>query len=63
MIVFEGIRFDKTVGFIKFTNSENKSSVEIPLSTDVAKHISLHLSRVSPAIGKVVEHGNDEDSD
>lgn len=63
MILFQGIKYKNGLGFVKFSNADNKSSVEIPLDEDVARHISLHLSRISPGIPKNVEHGNDEESD
>lgn len=63
MILFEGIRFENGLGFIKFSNADNKNFVEVPLNHDIANHISLYLSKISPGIPKVVERGNDEDSD
>lgn len=63
MILFEGIKIKDKVALIKFSNSENKSCIEVPIAKDVANVISQHLSKISLAVPKIVERGNDEESE
>lgn len=63
MIIFEGIRLLNNVSMIKFSNDKTKNSIEIPIGSDIAKHISLYLSKISVPNVSSVERGNDEPSD
>jgi len=61
-IIFKGVRLEKDFSILIFENSE-KRSVEIPIDSFSARRILDMLKHIKLPDTKIVEIGNDEESD